>query len=306
MLLGVLGTHVLVADDETAHGEALGNNVHQVLDGVGLLGLEVVLGDHTAGDDAAEVVHGVDGGRELLAADVLVVDVDAVGGEAGEGVGGLLGLVVEARVESEVVLDELELLVVTDGADDGQALVLGELANELANGAGRGGDEDCLALLGLADLVEGGPRGQAGHAQGTEEVLGVKVVGVLELPDGLDGLGVEEGVLLNGCDAESDEELAFLEVRVVGLDDLEDGAVGDGLAELEGRRVGLLRGVAHAATLVGVERRVEVLNDETALGDLLLEIELADLDSEVLPGNRPAYRRLLEDETLVLNHGGCV
>ena len=125
MILGVLGTHVLVANNETADGEALGNDLHQVFDGVRVLRLDVVLGDHTAGDDAAEVVQGVDCGLELLAADVLVVDIDTVRREAGERIGGFLGLVVEAVVEAELVLDELEFLVVADGADDLQALVLG-------------------------------------------------------------------------------------------------------------------------------------------------------------------------------------
>ena len=303
VLLGVLGAHVLVADDEAAHGQTLGHNVHEVLDRVGLVRLVVVLGDHTAGDDAAEVVHGVDGGLELLAADVLVVDVDAVGGQAGERVRGLLGLVVEAVVEVQLVLDELELLVVTDRADHPEALVLGKLSDELSDGAGRGGDEDGLALLGLSDLVEGGPGGQTGHAEGTKEELGVEVVGVLELADSLDGRGVKEGVLLNWCDAECDQNLALLEVLVVRLDDLEDAAVCDGRVHLEGRRVRLLAGVTHAATLVGVERCVEVLDDKTALGDLLVKVELAGLNCEMLARNRPAHRLLLEDESLVLNHG---
>jgi hypothetical protein len=62
VVLCVPGTHVLVADDESTHSEAFGNNIHQVLDGVDFLGLSVVLGDHAAGDDATEVVHRVDGG----------------------------------------------------------------------------------------------------------------------------------------------------------------------------------------------------------------------------------------------------
>ena len=129
MLAGVPGAHVGITNNEAAHGQALGDDLHEVADGVLVLGLEVVLGDHAAGDDAAEVVHAGDGGFELLAADVLVVDVDALGREALEGVERLLLLVVEAGVEAELLGDEVELLVLADGADDGQALVLGELAD---------------------------------------------------------------------------------------------------------------------------------------------------------------------------------
>ena len=129
MILVVLGAHVVVADNETTHSEALGNDLHEVTDGVLLAGLKVVLRDHTAGNNATEVVHGVDGSLELLTTDVLVVDVDTVRGEAGERVGSLLLLVVEAMVEVELLGDEFELLVVTDTSNDSKTFVLGELAN---------------------------------------------------------------------------------------------------------------------------------------------------------------------------------
>lgn len=302
VILVVPGAHVLVSNNEAANGKALGDDLHQVADRVLLAGLGVVLADHAAGDDAAEVVHGVDGGLELLAAHVLVVDVDAVGGEARERVGGLLGLVVEAGVEAELGGDEVELLVVADAADDGEAFMLGQLTDELADGARCGGDEDGLALLGHTDLVEGTPGCEAGHAQRAEEVLGVEVVWVLELLDLLDGLGVEYAVLLNWRDAACDEDIALLELVCVALHDLEDGAVGDGLAELEGRRVRLGLGSAHATTLVGIEGGVEVLDEKTASGELLVEVDIAGLDGEVLAWLGPALWHLLEDDTLVLNH----
>ena len=120
----------------------------------------------------------------------------------------------------------------------------------------------------------------------------------------LDGIGVEEGIFLNRCDTQGDQHFTFLEVLVVRLNDLEDGAVRNGLAELEGRGVRFLAGVSHAATLVRVERSVEVLDNKTAFGDLLLEVEVACLNCNVLARLGPALRHLLEDDTLILNH--CV
>jgi hypothetical protein len=107
VVLVVPGAHVCVSDDEAAHGNSLGDDLHEVADRVDVFGLGVVLADHAAGDDATKVLHGVDGGFELFAADVLVVDVDAVRSEACERVGGLLGLVVEASVEAELRGDEV-------------------------------------------------------------------------------------------------------------------------------------------------------------------------------------------------------
>lgn len=150
VLLGVDITHALVTDNEAAHVNTLDEDVVDVLDGIRG---GVVLGDQTADDDAAKVVQGIEGSLEMLATNVLVVDVDTLGGKTGKSSSGLLGLVVEAAVEAESLGDVLELLVGADGSNDAQTFVLGELADELADGSASGGDENRLALLGLADLV---------------------------------------------------------------------------------------------------------------------------------------------------------
>jgi hypothetical protein len=304
VLAGVPGAHVGITNNEAAHGQALGDDLHEVADGVLVLGLEVVLGDHAAGDDATKVVHAGDGGLELLTADVLVVDVDTVGGQALEGVKRLLLLVVEAGVEVKVLGDEVELLVVTDGADDGEALVLGELADELADGTGGGGDEDGLALLGDTNIVEGRVGGQTGHAEGTEEELGVKLVGVVDDIGGVGDLLGEGSVLGGGSLEEGADLVAGLELLVVALDDSGNAAVGDGGVQLKGGSVGLDVAGTHAATLVGVEGDIVDLDGDAALGRGLLGVECVLLDANVLAGDDLLAGVSEVCEGLVLNHDG--
>jgi hypothetical protein len=300
----VLGTHALVTNNEALKLQALCDDLHEVADRVLLAGSGVVLRDHAAADDATKVVHGVDCSLEVLTTNVLVVDVDTVGSKSGESIGRLLVLVVESTVETKVVGDVVLLLVVTDGTDDLQALVLGELANELADGTRGSTDEDGLTLLGLTNGVEARVGGKAGHAEGTDEELGVEVVGVLEL--------ASRGSLVLGDDAvlgsvlHHDDNIAGLELVVVRLENGRDTRVGDGLAKGEGRGVGLDAGITHAATLVGVEADVVVLDGEATLGRCLLNIKLGRLDGQVLAGNGEALGDLLEDQSLVLNHCVCV
>lgn len=68
----VFGTHTRVHNNETLHLDALGNNLHQVLDRVCVGWGEVVLGHHAAGDDAAVLLHVGDCGLELFTANLVV------------------------------------------------------------------------------------------------------------------------------------------------------------------------------------------------------------------------------------------
>lgn len=303
LLLVLLVVDVAVAglaDEEADHLEGLGDDVEHVADAVPLVLGGVVVADHAAGGDAAALVDVVEGGLEVLAADVLKVDVDALGGDALEAVGGLLLLVVEAAVEAELLGDEVELLVAADGADDAEALVLGDLADDLADGAGGRADEDGLALLGLTDLVETGPGGQTGHAQGSEEQVQGQVVRVVDLLHGADGGLGDDVVLGNG--REGDDKVASLEVGAVRLEHAGGDVVDHGAVHLKGGHVALDPGVAHAAAQVRVERGRQDLDGDTTIGGSGLGVEAAVLDHQVLAGDRVVDRGLLEDESLVLNH----
>lgn len=174
--------------------------------------------------------------------------------------------------------------------------MLGDLADDLADGAGGAADEDGLALLGLADLVQRRPARQAGHAELADEQARLEVVGVLDLGDPGDGLGGDVGVLGDGD--HGDGEVALLELGRGGPDDLDDAAVGDGGAEGDAGRVRLDGDVAHAAAQVRVEGGDEDLDDEAALGHGV-QVDGAVLDDDVLPGHGLALGQLLQDEGLV-------
>ncbi|KAI6764409.1 hypothetical protein HG530_008198 [Fusarium avenaceum] len=305
VLLGVSRAELGVGDEEALHFDLLGDEVDETLDSGALVGGGVVLGDETTdGDSSADVDVG-ESSLEVVTTDVLEVDVDTVRGEAGEGVLGALLLVVETVVEAELLGDEVELSIVTDGSDNSETLTLGDLTDDLANSTSGRADEDGLALLGLTDLVKTRPGGETGHTQRSKEETEVEVVRVLDLSqvDLGDSLLVQTDVLGDG--EETNDEVTLGEVRVVALDNLAQAAVHDSIVDLESGSVGLDGCVAHLAAQVRVERGIEKLNDETALGSLL-DIDGTVLDDKMLTGHGKASGDLLVNESLVLCHiCGC-
>lgn len=203
---------------------------------------------------------------KLLAADVLKVDINTIRSEPRQGIKGALLLVVEATVEAELLGDEIQLGVGPDGANDLQAQLLGDLADDLAHGARGRAHEDGLALLRPADLLQARVGRQARHAEGAQEHAEVEVRRVLELLHAVHARGARRDDPVLGDGEEGLDELALGVVRVPGLEDPRDGGVHDGLADLERRRVRLHLGVAHAAPEIRVVRGVQVLDQEAALG----------------------------------------
>lgn len=117
-LLAPLGD-VGVEDQEPLPFQAAAHDLPVVLDAVVVRhGLVVVRGDGAAGDDAAKLVHVVQGHVQEVAAHVVVEDVDPVGREALERRVQIFLFVVEARGEAQVFGDEGQFGVVADGADD--------------------------------------------------------------------------------------------------------------------------------------------------------------------------------------------
>lgn len=181
-LVNVVGVDVVVPEDEALDGDAPAEDLCEVGHAELLRRRLVVLRHHSTHDNAAEPLHVGQGGLEVVAADVLVDDVHALGREPLErGVTALLG-VVEALVRAER-LDVLGLLVRADAADDTHPLLLGQLHDDLAH-CGRGGvDPDGLPLLGLDEAVEGVPGCLTRQAEGADPVAQVDVVLVVNLPD---------------------------------------------------------------------------------------------------------------------------
>lgn len=298
VLLSILITHTLITDNETAHIQTLGQHIGNVLNGITTT---VVLRDHTADHNTTEIIHRVERSLEVLTTDVLIVDIQTLRGQTCQGISRLLRLVVESTIEAQLLDDEVELLIRSNGSNDLQTLVLSELADQLADSATSGGDEDGLALLGLADLVEGGVGSQTGHAEGADEDAEVlDAEGVLEGADAGELLSADGDVLLDR--EEADDQVALLVGGGVGAEDLGDDAAVDGSVEGEGGRVGLDVGGAHAATHVGVEAGIEGLHEDAALRGRGGGVVRGLLNDDVLAGDEVAGGDLLEDEALV-GHG---
>src|SRR5690606_7474699 len=130
------------------------------------LAATVVGGDHPADRDAPAHVHARQGRVQVSAADVLEIDVDAVRRGRLQRLGERLGLVVDHRVQPDLVLQPADLVVGAGGADHVAALDLGDLGGDRANRAGGGGDEHLLAVLQGADVQQAAVGGEAGHPQG--------------------------------------------------------------------------------------------------------------------------------------------
>lgn len=82
---------------------------------------------------------------------------------------------------------------------------------------------------------------------------------------------------------------------------MKDGAVGDGLTGLGGNQVGILSRRAHAATLVGIEGGIEVLDEDISFGEGFFEVNEAILDREVLSDLGQAAGDLLEDQAFIMH-----
>ncbi|KAL2279038.1 hypothetical protein FJTKL_14016 [Diaporthe vaccinii] len=259
---------------------------------------------HSACDNPAICVHGLKCSFQDLTTNVLIVDVDTIRRQPLQRIVGRLLLVVRGGVETKLLGDVVQLLIRANAADDGETLVLGELAHDLAHGAGSAADENGLALLGLADLVQGRIGREARHAQLADEEREVEVVGVVDLEHALPGDDLLGGVGVLGDVDKGRDQVALLEARAVGLEDLGDAGAVDGPAQLVGWRVRLDACVPHAAPHVGVEAGDEVLEDQAAFGDGI-QVNGPILYDEVLSGHGEALGDLLEDEGLVGSRHAC-
>ena len=154
----------VVEDDEALHRRALDEQIAERARsrrGVG----RVVAGDQAAERDAGADVEPREDRVHEVAADILEVDVDAVGRRRGELGGPVVGAVVDGRVEAKLVGEQRALLGSAGDPDDACAVGLGELAGDRADRARRGRDDDRLARLWLADVADPDPRGEPGHPE---------------------------------------------------------------------------------------------------------------------------------------------
>jgi 6-phospho-beta-glucosidase len=238
---------LVVGDDEAAQGEALADDQREVVRPGGQLG-GVVVGDRPAHGDAAVGVEYRQRGFQVVAADVVEVDVDALGRGLAELAEDGGGLVVEGGVEADLA-QPADLFIAAGAADHpGGALELGDLAGHAAHRAGRAGDEHYVARLQRGDVEQADVGRQRGHAEHPQvsrrrQPRSAGYVGeLLRVPGGQDRLVPPAQIV--------QDQVTLGQVGRSALDDRPDRAALQRLPQLERRDVGL--GVVHPAAHVGV------------------------------------------------------
>lgn len=236
-VLDDLGVSVsVVHDNETLHLDSLGDNLENSVERLGLV--EVVLGDASAHDESSKVVGSHEGHVEDLTSDVVVVDVDTTLGGLLEVLLEVSRLVVKGDIEAKVLGDEVALVLAAGNTNDLGTGNLGKLTSNRASGASGTGNENGLASLDTAsDDVDTDPGSEAGHTKHTEVVL------KRNAGDGRDlsvVALVANGVL--GETGDAGDNVASLEVGVLGLDNLSETPGSHNGANLNGLDVRLLAG----------------------------------------------------------------
>src|SRR5712691_831826 len=155
----------LVADDKALDLDALADDRAEI--GAGARARVVVFGDHPAHHHAGEIVEPREDRLLHRAADILEINIDAVGAGAVE-LGAEVSPMIDRRVEPEIVRDIAAFLRPAGDADDPRAVTLGELSGDRANRARGRRDDHGLAGFGLADVGEADIGGHARHAEDPE------------------------------------------------------------------------------------------------------------------------------------------
>ncbi len=107
-------------------------------------------------------------GVENLAADVIEIDVDALGAVLRQGCLHVFRLVVDAGIKAKFVYDVIALRGAAGNADHTAAFDLGDLTGNRADGAGRAREDHRLARLCLTNLEQAEVGSESGHPEGAE------------------------------------------------------------------------------------------------------------------------------------------
>ena len=146
----------------------------------------------------------------------------------------VVGLVVDGRVEAELLGQQRALLRPAGDTDDARPIGLGELAGDRADRARRGRDDDRLARLRLADIADPDPGGQPGHPERAH--VGARRYAFGDL-DGHQRRRVRgDHVLLPA--SQTLEGPADRIIRILRRDDLPDPAGAHDLTDADRRQVG--------------------------------------------------------------------
>ena len=199
-------------------------------------------------------------GVENVAADIIEVDIDALGAVFLQSLLHVAGFVVDRSVEAELVDQVAALVRAAGNADRAAALDFRDLSDDGADGAGRAGYDNGLSGLRLAYFEQAEIGGQSRHSQRAEEdrQRGDASVGPDELFAGHDR------VLLHPEHA--GHLVADLELRMTRRDHPAGGTGAHYLADAHRRDVRLA--FVHPAAHRRVERNVEHLDQYFAVDGL--------------------------------------
>ena len=203
----------------------------------------------------------------MIAADIVEIDVDALGRRLAHGVGEIARrLVVDGVVDLRHVLQPFALRLRTGGADHGAALGLGDLADHRAHRARGGGDEHRLAVFQFTDLEQACVGGEPRHAERAQ-------IGRERSEAWIDLLEVRAGGDVPFAPAaEMADMVADFPLVVVGGDHLADGAARQHFADLEA--IHIARAVGHPPAHIGIDGHIAVADQNLARaggGDGLLD-----------------------------------
>src|SRR5258706_1189000 len=243
-----------VEHDHPLQPEAIDQHRAHVAVPVGLG--EAVLRDQAADDDAPEEVRERQQRIEDLGADVFEANVHPAGARFAQPLGEVTGLVVDAGVVAQLLHRVIALRLAAGDADHAAAFDLHQLACDATHRAARGGYDDRLALLRLADFKEPEPRGDPGHAKHSQVVRRGNAA-YLEPR--------EVARLRHAVELPSERRqhlVPGLEARVPRFDDLAHRLPDHDRVDLHRRRVGFR--VAHAPAHVRIEREPLVLHQHFA------------------------------------------
>src|SRR5580700_5634077 len=250
-----------VAVDVIHHQHALhGGTIYQerhVVAWTGDGGGAAILRDRSAEDDSGATRQVGERGLENGAADVVKINVDALGAMLAEGTSDVYGFVIDGGIEAEVIDDEAALLGASGDADDVAVLNFGDLPDDGADGSGCGGDDDCVSGLGLAGVEEAKVCGHAGHAEDAE-IFGQRNHFCVDFSH---SAAVGQRVFLHA--EYSGDVIAYREARIAGGGDDADAESAHDFSDGYGRDVGsrFVDPTAHGR----VERNVEELDLELAV-----------------------------------------
>jgi len=244
----------VVAGEHPFQAEPLVDGQDQVAGRSRRLGA-VVLGDHPAQHDPATQVQHVDGGFEMLAADVVEVQVDAVGRGGAQLVDDGAVVVVEGVIEAVFLDQQPDLVRAAGGADHpGRAHQPGDLTNLAAHRARRTRHEHRLSRLQARNPGQSRIRREPGSAQHAQVGGKWRGIGV----DHGDVSDVEQRVLPPAQHVL--HMRAHRDLVALRGDDDADRAALHRLVELERRHVGLH--VVHPPPHVRIHRQELVAHQD--------------------------------------------